>query len=384
MLKNSFIVITAMLFLITSCKKDDLVEKQIPQINDGSVPGDLKINQLQYLGSHNSYRYKTDEDIFQFIEGIAHLLPSEFDPVELDYTHIPIQDQFTYYGVRQIELDLYLDMQGGLYYNRKGYALVDKSEASGIPSLLEPGIKVLHIPDIDFNSHHLTFKETLQDIKEWSDRYPQHIPIYILLELGDNSVADVLQNVGFAEPEDWDNAAALESLENEILSVFDKSKIITPDDIRGNFATLNQAVLQGNWPSIDESRGKVMFLHNNDNIHATYTNGAPSLENKLIFTNGNPGDPDAAFVMRNGVGSSLAEIKQLVEDGYMVRTRVDGGTYEARTNDYSDWLLGLESGAHFLSTDYYKADDRAGDGIWTDFHVEFDNKLYRLNPITAW
>lgn len=366
----------------SSCKKEDFTSKLIPSISDKNVPGDLKINQLQYLGSHNSYRIKTDQEILDFLLGIANLLPVEYNPVELDYTHLPLKQQFTQYGIRQIEIDLFLDQSGGLYYYRKGNAFYDKEEASGIPELLEPGIKVLHIADVDFNSHQLTFIQNLEEIKSWSTNYPEHLPIYILLELSEKTVNSALPNVGFAVPESWSSEAALLSIESEILSVFSREDLITPDDVRGNYASLHEAVLNHNWPSIDESRGKVMFLLNNADLIPFYTINAPSLENRLMFTNSTPGATDAAFLSRDI--NDFQEINTLAEAGYMIRTRVDAGTYEARNNDYTAWLTAIQSGAHFLSTDYYKADDRAGDGTWSNYHVEFDNKLYQLNPITAY
>ncbi|MCB0509347.1 MAG: hypothetical protein KDC82_01200 [Bacteroidetes bacterium] len=382
-MKKYLLLLLLFALSLNACKKDqENFQKEKVSIQDGEVPGDLKINQLQYLGSHNSYRLRTNEAIMDFIISIGNFLPAAYSASELDYEHIPLKDQFSYYGVRQIELDLYLDQSGGLYYNRKGNAIAGLDEASGIPELQNPGIKILHIPDIDFNTHNYTFKSALEEIKAWSASYPEHIPIFILLELGNNSVNDYVPGIGFVSPEPWNNAQALNTLENEILDVFERNQIITPDDVRGNYNTLNEAVLANNWPSIDESRGKVMFLHNNDDINSIYLAGNPSLENKLIFTNSDPGNDDAAFIMRNSVNASYMQIQDLVAQGYIIRTRADEGTLQARTNDYSQWNLCLSSGAHFISTDYYKSDSRAGDGTWTDYSVSFDNKLYRLNPIT--
>lgn len=376
------LILLVVLFTMDSCKKDNIVSKEQPTISDSEVPGDLKINQLQYLGSHNSYKKKIDPLIFDFINNLTGILPSEFNPIELDYSHISLSNQFTYYGIRQIELDLYLDSQGGKYYNRKGYDFVDENIESGIEELQLPGIKLMHIPDIDFNTHNYTFISALKEIKDWSSNYPEHIPIFILVELKSESINNTLPNIGFAIPEVWDNIAAINTLENEILSVFNENNIVTPDMVRGSYNTLNEAVLNNNWPTIDEARGKVVFLFDNENIPAAYTSNTPNLEGKLIFTNSTPGNSDAAFVKRNSIDNSFNEINDLAEQGYLIRTRVDAGTYEARNNDYSKWIKATESGAHFLSTDYYKADERAGDGTWSSYKVEFNNKLYNLNPFT--
>lgn len=383
MLKKYFLFAFLIFLSFSSCKKEDEIVKPLPTISDGDVQGDLKINQLQYLSSHNCYRIKTDEDILNFIFNFAHLLPAEYNPIELDYTHIPIKDQLTIYGVRHLEIDIYLDPNGGKFYNRKGNVFGDRPEASGIQELLEPGIKILHIADIDFNTHHYSFKNALQNLKDWSQTYPEHLPIYIQLELSTKGLNVELPNVGFAEPEAWDNLQKLLSIEEEILNVFSRDELIIPDDIRGNFSTLNEAVLNSNWPTIDEARGKFVFVFNEKSINSIYTANAPSLENRLIFTEANPGDDHAAFLIYNDVMADFNLINQYSAEGYMIRTRVDGGTYEARNNDYSKWIQALQSGAHFLSTDYYKADERAGDGTWSSYEVSFDNKLYNINPITG-
>ena len=42
------------------------------------------------------------------------------------------------------------------------------------------------------------------------------------------------------------------------------------------------------------------------------------------------------------------------------------------------------SGAQIISTDYYKADARAGTPGWTDYHVQFPNhELARIDSFSA-
>lgn len=373
-----------LLFLALSCAKESNKSTDvIQQIPDGEVADSLKINQLQYLGSHNSYRKITDQDVLDFLYGLGNLLPSYANPQELEYDHLPLWNQFTEYGVRQIELDLHLDNNGGKFYNRQIKAILDKPTASEVEELKNnTDIKLFHIPDIDYNTHHYTFKSALKEIKKWSATYPEHLPIFILLELSETSVNDHLPNMNFAIAEKWDNINDLEKLENEILSVFDKTEIILPSDVQGNFATLNEAVLNHNWPTVKESRGKIMFLHNNSGIITQLSiQNNPNLENRIVFTNGEHNESHTAFIMRNSINTYASEIEDLVAKGYLVRTRVDEGTFEARNNDYSKWNKGLKSGAHFLSTDYYKPDHRAGDGTWSNYSVGFNNNLYRINPI---
>jgi hypothetical protein len=51
----------------------------------------------------------------------------------------------------------------------------------------------------------------------------------------------------------------------------------------------------------------------------------------MIFTNSTPGDPDAAFVKLNDPFDPA--IPTTVAAGYIVRTRADADTVEARTGD---------------------------------------------------
>lgn len=43
--------------------------------------------------------------------------------------------------------------------------------------------KVFHVPDIDFNSTCYTLKDCLQEVKDWSSANPDHIPIFISIEI---------------------------------------------------------------------------------------------------------------------------------------------------------------------------------------------------------
>jgi hypothetical protein len=47
-----------------------------------------------------------------------------------------------------------------------------------------------------------------------------------------------------------------DDLEAEVLSVFDEEQIITPDDVRGDADTLEEAVLEDGWPTIAGQQGE--------------------------------------------------------------------------------------------------------------------------------
>ncbi len=302
----------------------------------------LRLNQMQVIGTHNSYRGPVPPEILAAIaSAVGPALASE-----LEYSHVPLTAQLDEQEVRQIELDVFADPQGGLYSGRLGLDLVGLPNVTP-PELEAPGFKVLHIQDLDFNSSCLTFVACLDEVEEWSDAHRGHLPIAILVELKDSSIgAPFVAPLPIGAPE-------LDALDAEIRSVFSEEQLITPDDVRGVQPTLEAAVRSGGWPTLREAAGKVLFLMDNGGRYRDlYRSGAPSLEGRVLFTNSTPGSPDAAFVKVNESVDNVDKIQQLVEEGYVVRTRADEPTVEARNGDTTRRDAALASGAQWVSTDY--------------------------------
>jgi hypothetical protein len=344
----------------------------------------LHINQIQVIGSHNSYH-----------TGIA---PSERKLIEqqnpkamraLDYAHAPLPDQLTG-GIRQLEIDIYADTKGGRYAHP---AIVDKVAEAGLPAdpdfdpnheMQKPGFKVMHVLDVDQRSSCHTFIACLTTIRGWSQEHPQHLPIFILVETKQGRPGTPVTENG---PEPF-TSATFDALDAEIRSVFSTQEMITPDQVRGHYETLPEAIQAtgrgdrgkkaGGWPTLAEARGKVVFLMDQRPVEAVYTEGHPSLRGRAIFTNAVPGAQDAAFTEENS--GTKAEIDALVKQGYLVRTRTDDGTEEARSNDRTRAELALSSGAQMLSTDYPSSEPSQ----WTGFFVGLPHGLVaRCNPVTS-
>ena len=360
-----------LLLLLTGC--DEKKEQ-------GMNSNDLKLNQIQVIGSHNSYRIHPVQDMFNLITGLNPELAAG-----LDYGHPSFDVQFSQHGIRQIEIDVYHDPEGGLFYYQRGNLFIGLPVPSGIEELLDPGLKVLHFPDIDYRTHYLTFIDALTAVKTWSDANPNHIPIFILVEAKEDGLANVYPSLsGFTQPLPFDRDA-LDAIDADIRSVFgnDLNKVITPDDVRGTNESLEAVILDGGWPTIGESRGKVFFgLDNGGAIRDEYVADHPALEGRVLFTSSDPGTPEAAFLKLNTPAESITDY---VTQGYIVRTRADADTEAARTGDTGPRDLALSSGAQFVSTDYYVADARhdTSDG-WTDYTVALpDNMIARENPISG-
>src|SRR5262245_36525099 len=198
----------------------------------------VALNQLQVLGTHNSYHVQPREPFFSALLALT----TAFNAWE--YTHLPLGQQFDEQGIRQIELDVFADPAGGLYAARlgPGVAGIDLGPPPG--ALFLPGMKVLHVQDLDFETTCLTFIDCLTAVRTWSDAHPHHLPIMILVEVKDDTIPG-----GFTVPVPF-GKEQFDALDAEIRSVFSRRQIITPDAIRGGIATLDQAVHAHGWPTL--------------------------------------------------------------------------------------------------------------------------------------
>ena len=152
--------------------------------------------------------------------------------------------------------------------------------------------------------------------------------------------------------------------------------MITPDDVRGKRESLREAVHKDGWPSLKQSRGKVVFLMAREEVVDTYKSGHPRLQGRVMFVNGKLGDPDTVFTVQSKNKHNL--IQQLVADGMLVLTRCDADMVEARINDTSRRESAFESGAQLLSTDYPASEP----AVWSGYTVHFaEGEVARCSPV---
>lgn len=306
----------------------------------------IKLNDIQVIGSHNSYKIAIEKPLWEYL-----FKKDSIRAKSLQYEHLPIEEQLKL-GLRSLELDVYYDPYGGYYSNPEGLKIVESLNENPLKydedHLLDrQGLKMFHIQDIDFRSHHLLFRDGLKRIKLWSDRNKEHLPIIVLINAKDKELMGLKKPLKFT-------TTALNSIDKEILSVFSSEDLITPDFVRGTSKTLEAAILSKGWPLLSETKGKFLFVLDENNEKSNrYINGNLTLEKKIMFVNVKEGNPAAAFRIINDPVENLEYIKRLVSKGYMVRTRADDGTKESRIEDYNKFDHALASGAQVISTDYY-------------------------------
>lgn len=307
----------------------------------------VRMNQIQFMGAHNAYHRE--------MQGAELEASMKIDPTYPSwgwYSHASIPDLLGRQNMRGLELDLLPDPQGGLYRHPLPRKLAGLGPIDD-PAMATPGMKVLHVADMDYNSTCRTLVSCMQQVQEWSRANPEHVPILFQLEL--KQTDDRLEQAGGAVSPAWD-PALLDDIDEEIRSVFTENELITADDLRKPGLTLEQSVLKNGWPTLKWARGKVMFFFDNGGpgaIRDMYLNGHPNLAGRAVFTRGNPGDPDAAITMVNDPrGANTATITDLVKRGYMVRTRSDEPLSTVKDEEFSRLDVALASGAQLVTTDF--------------------------------
>ncbi len=311
----------------------------------------LRMNDLTTIGTHNSYKLAISEPIMALVRAAA---PETWR--HLDYEHRPLAEQLDD-GARGLEIDVVHDPEGGRYAHPAGMRLTGQPVSPDyVAAMSRPGFKVMHIQDYDFRATCLTLVDALTAIRDWSRAHPDHAPVLITMNTSDARG----RGQGGVDAMRFDEAA-YDALDAEVASVFASSHLITPDLVRGRYRTLRDAVLERGWPRLAAARGKVMFALDEQGRHrAAYRGDRVALEGRIFFVDADEDSPDSAYMTLNE-HEDVARITAAVKAGFIVRTRADADTIEARTNDTHRRDAALASGAQYVSTDYRQPDARFSD-----------------------
>ncbi|MEN9787311.1 MAG: hypothetical protein RLZZ299_2575 [Pseudomonadota bacterium] len=260
----------------------------------------LRVSDLQAVGTHNSY----------------HLRATETTLAAWDYAHPPLDAQAETLGVRQFELDLERGADGAW--------------------------QVFHIAGVDDASNCPLLTDCLATLHAWSRAHPGHHPMLVLLEL--KSPFDA----GRADDD-------LASLEDAVASAWDRDALLTPDDVRGDAENLRDAIAGRGWPTLGETRGRTLFvLHVGGAWRDRYLGPDGATDGRILFPDAYDDlyAPWAAYHSMNDPLADRQRIAGAVALGHLVRTRADVDGAQARANDPVQRDAALESGAHFVSTDF--------------------------------
>lgn len=338
----------------------------------GAAPA-LKMNDIQVVGSHNSFKARIPDAVMARIRAMDPALADG-----LEYYHVSLTKQLDA-GVRQFELDIFADPQGGRYADPRGEAWANaagESTSFDRAAMREPGFKVFHIPDVDYLSTCPTLIGCLGEIDRWSRAHPDHLPIMITINAADTPS----HRPGITTPLPLDDKALLDALDAEIRSVLPDDRLITPDEVRGNSPTLREAIHNKGWPTLSAARGRIYILFDvRQVVSDTYRAGHPSLAGRAMFGWYPDDEPEAAIQIVQDPLVDGAKIRRWVDESVIVRTRTDAGTAEARRHDFSKAKAAIASGAQAISTDYYPG---APDPLHLGFVVTLPNgAMTRCGPV---
>ncbi|MFD1952198.1 Ca2+-dependent phosphoinositide-specific phospholipase C [Sphingomonas arantia] len=378
----------------------------VAQGDDGAAFDRLPINAIQVVGTHNSYALPADPRVMAMMAPRLSALmasmtktmtperraamedehPGKSDDMArtLDYVQMPLQAQLRS-GVRSVEIDLQPDPKGGAYADPLPYRQLRAQGATELAptyrdEMMKPGMKVFHVADLDFRSQCPTFRSCLTLLRQWSDATPRHSPVFVLLEPKLSGLDKVIPGTAVVPKFD---RAAFEEVDASIRSVLGRDKVFTPDDLRGDMTTLEAAALAKRWPTVAQARGKFVFLFlvpgMNFPAFAPYLDARPSLQGRMAFVQGKPGMAHTAFMLFDNALTRGADIRDAVRKGYLVRTRADIDTVDARTGDTRRRDAALASGAQIISTDYLTAPNIYAN----DYHVAPFAGGFRCDPVVA-
>ena len=317
---------------------------QAPAPDAAAPPDDLRLNDIQVLGSHNSYKQAmAPERMTALREANPELAES------LDYWHLPIAEQLDL-GLRKLEIDIFYDPGGRLFQRHR-------TEAGGVSDF-----PVLHVQNLDDRSHCANLLECLAELVTWSAAHPRHLPVFVSF----NAKDDVIDRPGFLRPEPFGEDAwmALDAEQRAVLG----DKLITPAQV---FDGRRLA-----WPELDASRGR--FLTILDEGGGKRRQYASRWRERAMFANLPEAEEGAAVMIVNDPLADFDRIQRLVRDGFIVRTRADADTREARNGSFERRDAALASGAQLISTDYYVPAVHFGTGYQVAMP---EGHIARCNPL---
>ncbi|CAN7652905.1 Ca2+-dependent phosphoinositide-specific phospholipase C [Phenylobacterium sp. LjRoot219] len=294
-----------------------------------------RLDELLWLGSHNSYRPAPSP------ADLARLRKYGSRTSGLEYGHPPIGQQLDL-GLRQLDFDIWADSRGGLYSTVHADDLVQQA------AMGKPGPKVMHMRSVDEHTSCPTLEECLRQVADWSRRHPKHDLILVFL-----SAKEIAPIPGGPKPEAWtpENLSGVDEL---VTRTFGRDRLLTPDDVRGKAESLRAAVLAHHWPKRAAARGKVMVvLDAPPRVAELYRQGHPALQGRAMFGLYDEAAPEAAVLDVPDPRRDEARIRQLVGEGFLVRTRADADTREARAGDLGRFEAALRSKAQIVTTEYY-------------------------------
>jgi hypothetical protein len=276
----------------------------------------LRLNEVRFLATHNSYKQYGSAPGKLMIR----LATNKHEADALRYAYKQLTSQLEA-GIRSFEIDVRL--RGTTF-------------------------EAVHVPLVDNMSNPINLEKGLRELKLFSDHNPKHFPIITLLEFKDDwtFLDSKIRSIGDAEFSDFDRM---------LDDVFGE-KLYRPADFLAATGTksLPEAIQTG-WQTVESLLGKFIFVIHSGDFAKRYFAMDTTLSSQRMFIGSGPDAPYASFIIHNT--PDVAEIRTLVDRGFIVRTRMD----ENLSWDEEHYRRAMESGAQILTSDLTigRADSKA-------------------------
>ncbi len=256
---------------------------------EAALQNDVKLVDVQFLGTHNSYK-KEKSTLEKFYSKLS------ADLAEGNYDFETPTEQLNA-GVRSMEFDLF-----------------GKKNRSGVT------FHSFHIGYADMSSTSFDFAMCLEELDLWSLNHPDHLPITIILEPKERGGAFPYLPI----KDEWlDDLDAL--IKSKITNLF------TPSQAFEGYKNINEMRASKDSPTLKETMGKIIFILHPSSFSETYIDLDRTYKTQAMFPSGyfwwDKTVAEQQFVIINNHGYYNKDIDECGGriNEYLVRIMLDNG-----------------------------------------------------------
>ena len=295
----------------------ELKQNPNPPINESNFANfdiydnDLRLNEIQFLATHNSFKAMPSMYWSKFAEIFWG------QKVRNGYYGLPYLTEQLDMGYRGLELDI---------------------------ALYDGDFVLTHNPTTDWRTNGPDFRLALEEIKLWSDINQGHIPLNLMIQVRDTWAPYSHRFSAFKKQD-------LIKLDNLLKEIFGEEGIIKPADVIGDNNTLREAVENDGWPLLTDSMGKVFFsiLFDQQKNLDYYVDIDPTFATQSSFVFTRPSAEITAYTAMILADNPFEEgVEEMVGKNYILRTRID----EQFEFSEERRQASIELGSVILATDY--------------------------------
>ncbi len=269
-------------------------------------------NDLQLIGTHNSYKLYQTELCYQ-ISSLVFPLAGE-DSDAMNYEHDDLTTQLNM-GLRTFEWDI-VSYDGEF-----------------------DGFLIQHEAYIDALSSTPNLELALEELVMWSDYNEDHIPLIIMIECKEITLPS-------ADKDEVDTAEEILEL-SELISEVLGDKFYTPSDLIGDYDSMTALREDNGYPTIDDLLGKIIIVLHPGTACTDYGENV-AFEDQDIFV-GDIEDENACFAVVSGAYSVTINA---ITNGYITRSYT--GAWLSYSPDEEQKYISF--GSNIISSDYVDED----------------------------